>query len=49
MARPPTGRRFEGVNEVYIFRVVDGRIAEAWGLEDTPSRLRQLGLCDRER
>jgi predicted ester cyclase len=41
---PPTGRRFEGVDEVYIFRVRDGRIAEAWGIEDTRSRERQLGL-----
>jgi predicted ester cyclase len=40
----PTGRRFEGVDEVYFFRVVDGRIAEVWGLEDTLSRMRQLGL-----
>jgi predicted ester cyclase len=42
--RPPTGRRFERVDEVYIFRVKDGRISEAWGLEDTHSRERQLGL-----
>jgi predicted ester cyclase len=41
---PPTGRRFERVDEVYIFRVRDGRIAEAWGIEDTRSRERQLGL-----
>lgn len=41
---PPTGRRFERVDEVYIFRVVGGRIAEAWGIEDTLSRERQLGL-----
>jgi predicted ester cyclase len=41
---PPTGRRFELVDEVYIFRVVDGRIAEAWGIEDTVARERQLGL-----
>jgi predicted ester cyclase len=40
----PTGRRFERVDEVYIFRVIDGRIAGAWGLEDTRSRERQLGL-----
>jgi SnoaL-like polyketide cyclase len=46
--QPPTGRRFEGVDEVYFFRVVDGRIAEAWGLEDTPSRMRQLGLREAE-
>ena len=41
---PPTGRRFERVDEVYIFRVVGGRIAEAWGIEDTLSRERQLGV-----
>ncbi|HEX2084085.1 MAG TPA: ester cyclase, partial [Solirubrobacteraceae bacterium] len=44
--RPPTGRRFEDVDEVYFFHLRDGRIAEAWGLEDTLSRLRQLGLRD---
>ena len=43
---PPTGRRFEHVDEVYIFRVRDGRITEAWGIEDTPARERQLGLRD---
>ena len=42
--KPATGRRFEDVDEVYFFRVIEGRIAEAWGLEDTASRLRQLGL-----
>ena len=41
---PPTGRRFEDVDEVYFFEIGDGRIAGAWGLEDTLSRLRQLGL-----
>ncbi len=40
----PTGRRFEGIDEVYIFRVRDGRIVHAWGLEDTLKRLEQLGL-----
>ena len=40
---PATGRRFERVDEVYFFRIADGRITEAWGLEDTASRLRQLG------
>ena len=40
----PTGKRFEAVDEVYFFRVADGRIARAWGLEDTASRERQLGL-----
>jgi predicted ester cyclase len=39
----PTGRRMEGIDEVYFFTVVDGRITEAWGLEDTARRLKQLG------
>jgi predicted ester cyclase len=39
-----TGRRFEDVDEVYFFTFENGRIAEAWGLEDTLDRLRQLGL-----
>jgi predicted ester cyclase len=47
--QPPTGRRFERVDEVYIYRVRDGRIAEAWGIEDTRSRERQLGLSPRRR
>jgi len=42
--RPPTGRRFEDVDEVYFFRFEDGRISGAWGLEDSLSRIRQLGL-----
>ena len=41
---PPTGRRFEDVDEVYFFRVADGRIVEGWGIEDTLGRFRQLGL-----
>lgn len=40
----PTGRRMHGIDEVYFFTVRDGRITEAWGLEDTAKRLRQLGL-----
>jgi len=41
----PTGRRFEAVDEVYIFGFSgDGRIADAWGLEDTLGRMEQLGL-----
>ncbi len=40
----PTGRRFEAVDEVGIYRIHDGRIVESWGLEDTLSRLDQLGL-----
>jgi predicted ester cyclase len=41
----PTGRRFERVDEVAIFRLRDGRIVHAWSLEDTLGRLRQLGLA----
>jgi predicted ester cyclase len=41
---PPTGRRFERIDEVYFFGVRDGRLARAWGLEDTLTRSRQLGL-----
>jgi len=39
----PTGRRFR-VDEVYFFEFAAGRIARAWGLEDTYKRLRQLRL-----
>jgi predicted ester cyclase len=41
---PPTGRRFERVDEVYFFTIRHGRVAAAWGLEDTGSRRRQLGI-----
>lgn len=44
LGQPATGRRFTDVTEVYFFRVVDGRIVRAWGLEDTANRLRQLRL-----
>jgi predicted ester cyclase len=44
---PPTGRRFEGVDEVYIFRVEDGKLASAVAVvEDNLTRLRQLGLVE---
>jgi SnoaL-like polyketide cyclase len=41
-----SGRRFENVDEVYFFEFEDGRIAKAWGIEDTLDRMRQLGLTD---
>jgi predicted ester cyclase len=44
LGRAPTGRRFERVDEVSIFRFRDGKIVHAWSLEDTRSRLQQLGL-----
>ena len=40
----PTGRRFRNVDEVYFFKIRDGRIAGAWGLEDNDRRRHQLGL-----
>jgi predicted ester cyclase len=46
LGQAPTGRRFERVDEVWIFRFRDGRIVHAWSLEDTLERLRQLGLTD---
>jgi predicted ester cyclase len=44
LGQAPTGRRFEGIDEVYIFRISEGKIAHAWGIEDTLKRLEQLGL-----
>jgi predicted ester cyclase len=45
LGHPPTGRRFERVDEVSIFRLRDGRITQVWTLEDTLGRLQQLGLA----
>jgi predicted ester cyclase len=46
LGQAPTERRFERVDEVWIFRFRDGRIVHSWSLEDTLGRLRQLGLTD---
>jgi predicted ester cyclase len=43
---PATGRRFEGVDEIYIFHVEGGRLVSALGVEDNLTRLRQLGIRD---
>jgi predicted ester cyclase len=43
---PPTERRFENVDEIYIFRVENGRLVSAIGVEDNLSRMRQLGIFD---
>lgn len=43
---PPSGRRFEGVDEIYIFAVERGRLAKRLAaVEDDLGRLRQLGLA----
>ena len=44
LGHAPTGRRFERVDEVSIFRLRDGKIIQVWSLEDTLGRLQQLGL-----
>jgi len=46
MGRPPSGRRFQDVDEIYIFRVRNGKLTDAIGVEDNLSRMRQLGLAD---
>ena len=45
LGHAPTGRRFERVDEVSIFRLRDGRIEHVWSLEDNLGRLQQLGLA----
>lgn len=41
---PATGRRFDRVDEIYVFEINDGKIVSAHGVEDNLSRMRQLGL-----
>jgi|Tabmets5t2r1_1033131.scaffolds.fasta_scaffold31164_3 predicted ester cyclase len=42
---PPSGKRFEDVDEVYIFRVEHGRLSAAIAIvEDNLTRMRQLGV-----
>ena len=47
LGQPPTGRRFEDVDEIYIFQVREGRLTDAVAVEDNVSRLRQLGMLPR--
>jgi predicted ester cyclase len=44
---PGTGRRFENVDEIYIFEVKDGKLISAFGVEDSLTRMRQLGIDPR--
>jgi len=41
---PPTGKRFHNVDEIYIFRVRDGKLTAFHAVEDNLTRLRQLGF-----
>ena len=42
---PQTGRRFEDVDEVYIFRVAEGKLSAVTAVvEDNLTRMRQLGI-----
>ncbi|HYY22840.1 MAG TPA: ester cyclase, partial [Thermoleophilaceae bacterium] len=42
---PPTGRRFEDVDDVYVFRVADGKLSAVTAVvEDNLTRMRQLGI-----
>src|SRR5713226_5098761 len=41
---PATGRRFENVDEIYIFEVESGKLVAARGVEDNLERLKQLGV-----
>lgn len=43
MGLAPSGKSVE-YNEIFIFRFVDGRIAEIWGVVDVLTQMRQLGL-----
>lgn len=42
---PATGRRFENVDEIYIFRVEQGKLSSTIAIvEDNLTRMRQLGI-----
>ncbi len=41
---PPTGKRFRDVDEIYIFRIRNGKLAGFSAVEDNLTRLRQLGF-----
>lgn len=46
--KPPSGKRFENVDEIYIFGVRHGKLASALAaVEDNMSRMSQLGLSRR--
>lgn len=40
---PPTGKSVT-YNEIFIFRFVNGRVVETWGVVDVLSQMKQLGM-----
>jgi predicted ester cyclase len=46
MGSAPTGRSVT-YNEIFIFRFIDGRVAETWGVVDVLAQMRQIGLLER--
>jgi steroid delta-isomerase-like uncharacterized protein len=43
MGLPATGKSVE-YNEIFVFRFVNGRIVETWGVVDVLSQMKQLGV-----
>lgn len=43
LGRPPTGKPVT-YSEIFIFRLVNGRVAETWGVVDVLAQMRQLGV-----
>ena len=43
LGEAPTGKRMEG-EEIFFLRVEDGKFVDFWALEDSLSRMRQLGF-----
>ena len=41
---PATGKRFHDIDEIYIFRVREGKLTAFTAVEDNLTRLRQLGF-----
>ena len=39
-----SGRRFERVDEIYVFEIRNGKLVSAVGVEDNLTRMRQLGI-----
>jgi predicted ester cyclase len=44
----PSGLRFWGVDEIYVYRMRGGRLAGAAGVEDNVARMRQLNTFRRQ-